>query len=210
MKKCLVLVVAALLLAFTASAQWTRGGQKKEAPKTEKTTQEQPTPSDNSDMSKKATKKKSNPSSKTGKSKKTAKKKSKSSGKTGKSKKTAKKKSNSSGKSSKSEKTVAKALSPLDVTVIVVNKTADKNNRCYVTATIINPNNETITTTVNLTGSNEFKAVSEKITIPAHGTASVKSYFTVKKVVRSGTVTVTESLTQREATKSGIQLIPFD
>lgn len=193
MKKCLVLVVATLLLAFTASAQITRGGQKKEAPKTEKTTQEQPTPSDNSDMSKKATKKKSNPSSKTGKSKKTA-----------------KKKSNSSGKSSKSEKTVAKALSPLDVTVIVVNKTADKNNRCYVTATIINPNNETITTTVNLTGSNEFKAVSEKITIPAHGTASVKSYFTVKKVVRSGTVTVTESLTQREATKSGIQLIPFD
>ncbi len=37
MKKCLVLIVAALLLAFTASAQWTRGGQKKEAPKTEKT-----------------------------------------------------------------------------------------------------------------------------------------------------------------------------
>lgn len=38
MKKCLVLVLAALLLAFTASAQMKRGSEKKKAPKTEKTT----------------------------------------------------------------------------------------------------------------------------------------------------------------------------
>ena len=54
MKKYLALVLAALLLAFTASAQMKRGGQKKEPPKTEKTTKKQNGSSGNSGKKRKS------------------------------------------------------------------------------------------------------------------------------------------------------------
>ena len=103
----------------------------------------------------------------------------------------------------KKEKTL-----PLRVSIAVKNKTADMDKKCHVEVTVSNPNNKEVTTTVKVSGDSGLKGVSKKLTIPAKGSRTVSTYFTVKKVVRNGTVTATESLTGQGASKSGLQLIP--
>lgn len=97
---------------------------------------------------------------------------------------------------------------PLTVSLKAANTQADKNNRCYVKATIFNPNPDAITTTVSMTGSNLLEAVSQRVTIPAHGTKDVSTYFTVKKAISGQTVTVSTTA-GGTATLDGLQLIPF-
>jgi uncharacterized protein YfaS (alpha-2-macroglobulin family) len=82
------------------------------------------------------------------------------------------------------------------------------DKKCHVEVTVSNPNNKEVTTTVKVSGDSGLKGVSKKLTIPAKGSRTVSTYFTVKKVVRNGTVTATESLTGQGASKSGLQLIP--
>ena len=97
---------------------------------------------------------------------------------------------------------------PLSVTLKPVNKQADQNHRCYVKATISNPNPEPISTLVTMTGTNLLETVSQRVTVPAHGTKDISTYFTVKKVASGQKVTVTSSA-GGQATLDGLQLIPF-
>ena len=97
---------------------------------------------------------------------------------------------------------------PLTVTLKAANTQADKNNRCYVKATISNPNSEAITATVSMTGSNLLEAVSQRITIPAYESKDVSTYFIVKKATSGQKVTVSTTAGGK-ATLDGLQLIPF-
>lgn len=97
---------------------------------------------------------------------------------------------------------------PFTVSLKATNTQADKNNRCYVKATVSNPNSEAITATVTMTGSNLLEAVSQRITIPAYGSKDVSTYFTVKKATSGQKVTVSTTA-GGTATLDGLQLIPF-
>lgn len=112
----------------------------------------------------------------------------------------------------KKEKTVVidppSSLKPFTVSLEAKNTQADKNNRCYVKATIANPNSEAITATVTIKGSNLLEAVNQRITIPAYGTKDISTYFTVTKAISGQKVTVSTSA-GGTATLDGLQLIPF-
>ncbi len=98
---------------------------------------------------------------------------------------------------------------PFEVSLKAKNTQADKNNRCYVEATITNPNSEAITATVTIKGSNLLEVVSpQRITVPAYGTKDISFYFSVKKAVSGQTVTVSTTA-GGTATLDGLQLIPF-
>lgn len=97
---------------------------------------------------------------------------------------------------------------PLTVSLKAANTQADKNNRCYVRATISNPNPDAITATVSMTGSNLLEAVSQRVTIPAFGSKDISTYFTVKKATSGQKVTVSTTA-GGTATLDGLQLIPF-
>lgn len=96
----------------------------------------------------------------------------------------------------------------LTVSLESINTQADKNNRCYVKATVSNPNSEPITATVYIKGSNLLERVKQRITVPAHGTKDISTYFTVTKAVSGQKVTVSTSA-GGTATLDGLQLIPF-
>lgn len=99
-------------------------------------------------------------------------------------------------------------LKPLTITLKSGSTQADKNNRCYIYATIHNPNSDAITTTVTMKGSNLLEAVNKQITIPAYGSKDISTYFTVTKAVKGQNVTVTTTAGGR-ASLDGLQLIPF-
>lgn len=86
---------------------------------------------------------------------------------------------------------------------------ADEDDRVYVTATIVNPNAEEVTTKVHLHGSETFHNETLTITIPANGSRSVKGYFVVKsKDYSNQSVTVTTDK-GGSATQEGLTLRPF-
>ena len=89
-----------------------------------------------------------------------------------------------------------------------VKQEADPNNRCYATVTVSNPNDQAVTTTVTLSGTSGFNYVTQTVTIPAKGSKTVSSYFTVKKVVKNASVKATESATGQKAEKKNLQLCP--
>ena len=97
---------------------------------------------------------------------------------------------------------------PLTVSLKAANTQADKNNRCYVKATISNPNPDAITATVSMTGTNLLEAVSQRVTIPAYGSKDSSTYFIVKKATSGQKVTVSTTA-GGTATLDGLQLIPF-
>lgn len=97
---------------------------------------------------------------------------------------------------------------PLAITLKATNTQADKNNRCYVRATISNPNPDPITATVSMTGSNLLECVSQRVTIPAFGSKDVSTYFIVKKAT-SGQKVVVSTSAGGYAMLDGLQLIPF-
>ena len=97
---------------------------------------------------------------------------------------------------------------PLTVSLKAANTQADKDNRCYVNATIHNPNPQPITATVSMTGSNLLEAVSKTLTIPAYGSKDVSTYFKLAKTVHKGFVTVSTSA-GGSAKLENLQLIPF-
>lgn len=99
-------------------------------------------------------------------------------------------------------------VKPFVVTLKATNTHADKNNRCYVKATISNPNSEAISAIVTMSGSNLLEAVSKRITIPAYGSEDISTYFIVKKATSGQKVTVSTSA-GGSATLDGLQLIPF-
>lgn len=101
-------------------------------------------------------------------------------------------------------------LKKLGISIKLGSKTADRENKCYVTATISNPNNKPVTTTVTLSGNNGFNYVKKTVTIPAKGKVSVGSYFVVtNKIAKGCSVTASESATGQRATKSKFDLKPF-
>ncbi len=104
---------------------------------------------------------------------------------------------------------VPKGVMPFTVTLKTNNTKADRNHHCYVTAFVTNPNSEAITATVTFTGSNLLESVSKRVTVPAHGTKEVTSYFNVVKVATKQKVTVTTSAGGTDSL-DGLQLIPFD
>ena len=89
-----------------------------------------------------------------------------------------------------------------------VKQEADPNNRCHVSVTVSNPNDQAVTTTVTLSGTSGFNYVTQTVTIPAKGSKTVSSYFTVKKVVKNASVKATESATGQKAEKKNLQLTP--
>lgn len=103
---------------------------------------------------------------------------------------------------------IAQGSMSLTVSLVAENTEADQNNRCYVKAIISNPTSETVTATVTMSGSNLLEAVSRKITIKAHDTETIRTYFTVNKATSGQKVTVTTSA-GGIATLDGLQLIPF-
>lgn len=94
----------------------------------------------------------------------------------------------------------------LEVSLKMENINADKNNRCYVIATIKNPNSVSVTTPVSITGSKLLKPESKTVTIPPKGTTIVKTYFTVNKAAIEY---VTVKVSGATKTLSGIQLKRF-
>lgn len=92
------------------------------------------------------------------------------------------------------ENNVSSAVtSPLTVTVRMKNTMADKSGRCYVVATITNPNAKAVTTNVSFSGSELLNKAVFSVSIPPHGSREVSSFFTVKKVAKGQSVTVTSS-----------------
>ena len=98
-------------------------------------------------------------------------------------------------------------IQALRLSVTVNNNTADKDNRCYVTISISNPNSSSVTTTVNIDGKG-LEKVSRSISIPAGGSNSVKTYITVKKAGKYS-VKAKETKTGQKASKD-VQLRPRD
>lgn len=97
---------------------------------------------------------------------------------------------------------------PLNLTLKAGNTHADNKDRCYVTATVVNPNPNPVTATVRMSGTDLLTPVSQRITIPAHGSQKVSTYFTVKKAVSAQKVTATTTA-GGSATLDGLQLIPY-
>lgn len=88
---------------------------------------------------------------------------------------------------------------------------ANSNNRCSVTATISNPSDEAVTTTVRLTGGGtkaSFNSVAKKVTIPAYGKRTVSSSFLVQKAELNGWCSATTDH-GGSARRNGLQLRPF-
>jgi len=96
----------------------------------------------------------------------------------------------------------------LSVSISVKNDKANSQDQCVVVATIHNPNDQPVSCTVTMKGSAAFHQHQQAITVPAHGSQSVSSYFIVKKNLPGQSVTVTTSR-GGSATKSGLDLIPF-
>lgn len=96
---------------------------------------------------------------------------------------------------------------PLSVSVQMKNTMADKNGRCYVVATISNPNGKDVSTNVTFSGSELLNKSSYSIKVPAKGSRTVETFFTVKKVAKGQSVTVTSSAGGR-ASLSNQTLIP--
>lgn len=108
----------------------------------------------------------------------------------------------------KSEPVPQHSSKRLTVKLTMGNTQADANNKCYVKATVTNPNPEAITTTVTFRGSSNLQAMSRTITVGAHASKEVTTYFTVTKAVTGQSVTATTS-DGATATLRNLQLIPF-
>lgn len=100
------------------------------------------------------------------------------------------------------------ATKPLEVKLFMLNTNADKNNHCNVQAEIHNPNNKSVTATVTIVGSNLLESKHTQITVPANGTKTVTTFFTVRKASRGQSVTASTSA-GGSVTLNGLQLIPF-
>lgn len=109
---------------------------------------------------------------------------------------------------SRPEPSVSNLQTPLTIIVKMVNTTADKNNRCRVVATVHNSNSQSVTAKITFRGSELLNASSVSVTIPAHSSKEVETYFNVKKVAKGQYVSVTSS-TGGSATLKNLQLIPF-
>ncbi len=103
-------------------------------------------------------------------------------------------------------KTISKK--DLKVTLTMRNKEADSNNRCYVRATVTNLNATPVTANVSFAGSSLLAAKSERVTIPANGSKTIDTYFTLTKAAIGQKVTCTTSA-GGSATLDGLQLIPY-
>ena len=97
---------------------------------------------------------------------------------------------------------------PFTVSLKAKNTQADKNNRCYVEATISNPNSETISAMVVFKGSNLLEAVEKRVSVPAYGKIEISTFFKVTKAVTGQEVTVSTTA-GGTAKLDGLQLIPF-
>lgn len=96
---------------------------------------------------------------------------------------------------------------PLTVSLKATNTQADKNNRCYVKVIISNPNTSAVTTIVSMTGSNLLTPVKQTVTVPAHGTKEVSTYFTLANKIHKGHVSA--STTSGGSASLDLQLIPL-
>lgn len=99
----------------------------------------------------------------------------------------------------------------LQAAIRLNNADANSSDQCVVTATLRNPGDTPITTTVHLTGGGNKASFSNKtltVTVPAYGTKSVSGSFTVKKVELNGWCAVSTS-DGASAKRSGLQLKPF-
>ncbi len=109
----------------------------------------------------------------------------------------------SSGKSS-----LPSRMKPFTISLKLVNDRANKDNRCYVKATINNPNSEAITASVTIKGSNLLESTSQRVSVPAHGSKEVTTFFTVKKASPGQKVTASTTA-GGHASLDNLQLIPF-
>lgn len=75
----------------------------------------------------------------------------------------------------------------------VLTTKANTNDEIPVTATIKNPNDESVTAEVRMTGSTCFVARSKTVNIPAKGSVQVSSVFKVKENVGNQYATVSTS-----------------
>ena len=98
-------------------------------------------------------------------------------------------------------------VKPFTVSLRLVNSQANRDNRCYVKATVKNPNSEAIITSVTMKGSYLLTPFNQKVTIPANGSKEFTTYFTVTKATTGQKVTASTTA-GGSATLNNIQLIP--
>lgn len=98
---------------------------------------------------------------------------------------------------------------PLTIQLKMVNTEAGKDNRCYVSAVVSNPNPKTVPTKITIKGSTSLKTLIQNVTVPAKGSATVKTYFSVTTVLAGQRVTATTS-DGGNATLSNVRLTPYD
>lgn len=89
--------------------------------------------------------------------------------------------------------TFKKNVAMLTAKIGVLTTKANTNDEIPVIATIINPNDESVTVEVRMTGSTCFVARSKTVTIPAKGSVQVSSVFKVKENVGNQHATVSTS-----------------
>lgn len=98
---------------------------------------------------------------------------------------------------------------PLTIQLKMVNTEAGKDNRCYVSAVVSNPNPKAVPTKITIKGSTSLKTLIQNVTVPAKGSATVKTYFSVTTVLAGQRVTATTS-DGGNATLSNVRLTPYD
>ncbi len=99
----------------------------------------------------------------------------------------------------------------LKASIRVNNADANRDDQCIVVATVRNDSSVPVTTTIHLSGGGSKASFANKtvtVTIPAYGTKSISSAFTVKKVELNGWCAVTTS-DGASAKRSSLQLKPF-
>lgn len=78
-----------------------------------------------------------------------------------------------------------------DINVINPNR-ANKNDQCEVNITLKNPNDETIEAYITIGGNPNLKSVNKKITLKAHGSQVIKTWFNVPQELRDQIIEITE------------------
>jgi hypothetical protein len=96
-----------------------------------------------------------------------------------------------------------------NMTLRLVNDRANSEDRCVVECSITNPNDVELSTTVNITGTDNFERKTQVVDIPPHSTVKLSTYFIVKKILQNQSVTAT---TDKGGTAklTGLDLIPFN
>ncbi len=98
---------------------------------------------------------------------------------------------------------------PLTIQLKMVNTEAGKDNRCYVSAVVSNPNPKDVTAKLTIKGTSSLKSITQNVTVPAKGSKIARTYFVAPYLLTGQFVTATTS-DGGNATLSNVRLTPYD